>query len=114
VKKNEGPFGKRGVEENRFSVGSAPGISADGEAIVDYDDDGVELTKQRKRSSRKDRAITFRGVRNRTIIVAAHKFTPTAPAEPRHSISVPLLSISHLQLTSSSAHPHMRKHFVVT
>ena len=37
VKKTEGPFGKSGIDEEKFSVGNAPGICTEGEAIVDDD-----------------------------------------------------------------------------
>ena len=46
VKKTEGPFEKRGTEAKFSSVGTAPGNSAEGEAIVDYGDDWVGLTKR--------------------------------------------------------------------
>ena len=60
VKKTEGPFGKRGVEEKCSSVGTAPGISADGEAIVDYyDDDWVGLTKRGRGQAAKVTQLCF-------------------------------------------------------
>lgn len=46
VKKTDGPFGKPGVEEKFSLVGAAPGISAEGEAIVEFDDNWVVLTKR--------------------------------------------------------------------
>jgi hypothetical protein len=46
VKRTEGPFGKRGVDEGKFSVGTAPGNCAEGEAIVDDDDDDWVCTDQ--------------------------------------------------------------------
>lgn len=81
VKKTDGPFGKPGVEEKFSLVGAAPGISAEGEAIVEFDDNWVVLTKRGwKRSSRKGQAkvrqFTLHGMRNRTIVVTHIKLTP--------------------------------------
>ena len=59
VKKTEGPFGKRGGEEKFSSVGTAPGNSAEGEAIVDYDDDWVGLTKRGRGQAAKVTQLCF-------------------------------------------------------
>lgn len=50
MKRNEGPFGKSGIDEEKFSVGNAPGICTEGEAIVSSSrgtDRAVEEVKPR-------------------------------------------------------------------
>jgi hypothetical protein len=56
VKRTEGPFGKRVVEEEKPSVGTAPGICAEGEAIADDDRGGTDQVVEEGQAAEDDEA----------------------------------------------------------
>lgn len=86
MKKTDGPFGKSGFDEKKLSVGTAPKISAEGEAIVDDDDESwVVLTEWWKREEAKPRARQSFGNqsaspgRNRTTVSSGTNITVHEP-----------------------------------
>lgn len=102
MKKTEGPFGKRGVEEKCSSVGTAPGISAEGEAIVDHEDDWVGGRGQAAMVGQL--GFVVRGMRNRTMTVTVTAHIPHTARHYRNvgiALFITLSSIAYFL----SAHP---------